>query len=212
MQQHVTEERKGGVRSRAKAVYALATLTGLAVLHGGPAMADSKDGMFPTAEMVGGQVYIDPIAPGNRLPTDIETYDLNGNKVDFGKVIAGKRSLVVFFISAVPVSVKQLKEIETFADRQGVNLVLVNADTVGSALTGGPKSVVPNTVKTMHVIKKEENLRTVNIYVSPNDVLSGEGLATRFGIRGLPTTFLVNASGVVEKVFVGPQKWKDGDV
>ena len=214
MQQHEMEARKGGVIGRARTVCALMSLAGLLALPGGAALADGKDGTFPTAEQVGGEVYIEPIAPGKKLPTDFEAYDLNGNKIDFGKVIAGKRSLVVFFISAVPVSVKQLKDIETFVDREGgnVNLVFVNADTVGSALTGGPKSVIPNTVKTMHVIKKEENLRNVNMFVGPNDALSGEGLSTRLGIRGLPTSFLLSASGVVEKVFVGPQKWKHGDI
>lgn len=213
MQQHETVARKEAM-GRARTICVLLAMAGMMALPSVPAFASSKDGTFPTAEEVGGQVYIDPIAPGKKLPVDFDAYDLNGNKVDFSQVIAGKRSLVVFFISAVPVSVKQLKEIERFADGAGggVNLVLVNADTVGSALTGGPKSVIPNTVKTMHVIKREEGLRTVNLYVAPNDALSGDGLSTRLGIRGLPTTFLIDGNGVVEKVFVGPQQWKRGDI
>ena len=212
MQQHEMEARKGRGIGRARNVCALMALAGLLAVPVGAALADSHDGTFPTAEQVGGEVYIDPIAPGKKLPTDFEAYDLNANKIDFGKLIAGKRSLVVFFISAVPVSVKQLKTIENFVDHEGhINLVLVNADTVGAFLTGGPKSVIGQTVKTMHVIKHEENLKTVNLVVAPNDALSGDGLSTRLGIRGLPTSFLVDAKGTVEKVFVGPQNWKHGD-
>ena len=214
MQKLEMEARKGGVAGRVRTVCALMSLAGLLALSNGVVLADGKDGTFPTADQVGGEVYIDPIAPGKKLPTDFEAYDLNGNKIDFGQVIAGKRSLVVFFISAVPVSVKQLKAIETFVDSAGknVNLVYVNADTVGAALTGGPKTIIRQTVGTMHVIKKEEGLRNVNMFVGPNDALSGEGLSTRLGIRGLPTSFLLNANGVVEKVFVGPQQWKQGDI
>ena len=89
MQQHEMEARKGGVAGRVRTVCALMSLAGLLALPSGAALADSKDGTFPTADQVGGEVYIDPIAPGKKLPTDFEAYDLNGNKIDFGQVIAG---------------------------------------------------------------------------------------------------------------------------
>jgi hypothetical protein len=50
------------------------------------------------------------------------------------------------------------------------------------------------------------------MYVAPNDVLSPKGVSTRLGIRGLPTSFLLSANGTIEKVFVGPQDWKKGDI
>ena len=190
------------------------SLASLLVLPVGVALADSKDGTFPTAEQVGGQVYIDPVAVGRKMPTDFDTYDMDGQKIDLGKVVQGKRSMVVFFISAVPVSVNELAAIEDFTQKhgKGVNLVFVNADTVGAALMGGPKAVLPNSVKTMHFIKKEKGLKTTKIYVAPNDALSAESVSTRLGIRGLPTSFLLDDKGVVQKVFVGPQKWKKGDI
>jgi hypothetical protein len=190
------------------------SLASLLVLPVGVALADSKDGTFPTAEQVGGQVYIDPVAVGRKMPTDFDTYDMDGQKIDLGKVVQGKRSMVVFFISAVPVSVNELAAIEDFTQKhgKGVNLVFVNADTVGAALMGGPKAILPNSVKTMHFIKKEKGLKTTKIYVAPNDALSAESVSTRLGIRGLPTSFLLDDKGVVQKVFVGPQKWKKGDI
>jgi hypothetical protein len=190
------------------------SLASLLALPVGAALADSKDGTFPTAEQVGGQVYIDPVAVGRKMPTDFDTYDMDGQKIDLGNVVQGKRSMVVFFISAVPVSVNELAAIEDFTQKhgKGVNLVFVNADTVGSALMGGPKAVIPNSVKTMHYIKKEKGLKTTKIYVAPNDALSAESVSTRLGIRGLPTSFLLDDKGVVQKVFVGPQKWKKGDI
>lgn len=199
---------------RIKAACAFVSLTGLLALPMGSALADSKDGTFPTAEQVGGQVYIDPVAVGTKLPTDFDTYDMDGQKVDLGSVVQGKRSLVVFFISAVPVSVNELAAIEDFTQKhgKGINLVMVNADTVGTALMGGPKAVIPNSVKTMHFVKKEKGLKTTKIYVAPNDALSADGVSTRLGIRGLPTSFLLDEKGVVQKVFVGPQKWKKGDI
>lgn len=189
----------------------LATLLALPV---GTALADSKDGTFPTAEQVGGQVYIDPVAVGKKLPLDFEAYGMNGEKADLASVVQGKRSMVVFFISAVPVSVNELVKIENFTSKygSGINVVFVNADTVGSALMGGPKAVIPNSVKTMHTIKREQNLKTTSIFVAPNDALSADGVSTRLGIRGLPTSFVVDAKGVIEKVFVGPQNWKKGDI
>jgi hypothetical protein len=203
---------KGG-RTPSRAIPTLLAIAGLLALPVGTCLADSHDGLFPNAAQVGGQVYIDPVAPGNKLPTDFETYGLDGQKIDFGTVVAGKRSLVVFFISAVPVSVNELKKIEKFVDAQGhkLNLVFVNADTVGSFLEGGPKAAIPHTVRTMTLIKKEQGLSGA-LYVAPNDVLSSEGLSTRLGIRGLPTSFLLNTDGTVEKVFVGPQNWKRGDI
>jgi hypothetical protein len=139
---------------------------------------------------------------------------MDGQKIDLGNVVQGKRSMVVFFISAVPVSVNELAVIEDFTQKhgKGVNLVFVNADTVGSALMGGPKAVIPNSVKTMHFIKKEKGLKSTKIYVAPNDALSAESVSTRLGIRGLPTSFLLDDKGVVQKVFVGPQNWKKGDI
>lgn len=189
----------------------LATLLALPV---GTALADSKDGTFPTAEQVGGQVYIDPVAVGKKLPLDFEAYGMNGEKADLASVVQGKRSMVVFFISAVPVSVNELVKIENFTSKygSGINVVFVNADTVGSALMGGPKAVIPNSVKTMHTIKREQNLKTTSIFVAPNDALSADGVSTRLGIRGLPTSFVVDAKGVIEKIFVGPQNWKKGDI
>ena len=211
MKRRASKDRMSG---RIKVTCALLSLTGLLAMPAGTALADSKDGTFPTAEEVGGQVYIDPVAVGKKMPTDFEAYDMNGQKIDFGNVVQGKRSMVVFFISAVPVSVGELRNIENFVSKhgRGINLVFVNADTVGAALQGGPSKIVPNSVKTMHLIKKEEGLKSDHIYVAPNDALSPKGISTRLGIRGLPTSFVLDAHGTVEKVFVGPQKWKKGDI
>lgn len=211
MKLQATKNRTSG---RIKAACTLISLASLLALPAGMALADSKDGIFPSADEVGGQVYIDPVAVGKKMPTDFDAYDLDGQKIDFGNVVQGKRSMVVFFISAVPVSVHELRNIENFTSKygRGINLVFVNADTVGAALQGGPSKAVPNSVKTMHVIKQEEGLKSDQIFVAPNDALSPKGLSTRLGIRGLPTSFVLDANGAVEKVFVGPQKWKKGDI
>jgi hypothetical protein len=186
---------------------------GLLAVPVGEVMADSKDGIFPSADQVGGEVFIEPVAVGKKLPTDIEVYDSDAKKVDFGSLLAGKRTLVMFFISAVPVSVQQLKKTEEFVDKygHGTNLVFVNADTMGTALLGGPSKAIPSTASVMRLIKKEQGLKR-DMYVAPNDALSANGVSTRLGIRGLPTSFLVSADGTVEKVFVGPQNWKKGDI
>lgn len=199
---------------RIKATCSFMSLAALLAWPASSVLADSKDGTFPTAEQVGGQVYIDPVAVGKKLPLDFEAYGMNGEKVDLESVVRGKRSMVVFFISAVPVSVDELVKIEKFTAKhgRGINTVFINADTVGAALMGGPKAVIPHSVKTMRTIKREQNLKTDAIFVAPNDALSAEGVSTRLGIRGLPTSFIVDAKGVVEKVFVGPQNWKKGDI
>lgn len=206
--------KKNGTSGRIKSACTFVSLASLLALPTGAVLADSKDGTFPTAEQVGGQVYVEPVAVGKKLPLDFDAYDMNGDKVDLAKVVQGKRTMVVFFISAVPVSVNELVKIENFAkkDGKGVNLMFVNADTVGSFLQGGAKMVIPNTVKTMHVIKKEQNIQTSEMYVAPNDALSEHGVSNRLGFRGLPTTFLIDANGVIEKEFVGPHNWQKGDI
>src|SRR5512139_978519 len=124
----------GGLEKRhaASALFAL----GLLAAPVSAVFADSKDGVFPSADQVGGEVFIEPVAVGKKLPTDIEVYDSDAKKVDFGSLVAGKRTLVMFFISAVPVSVQQLKKTEEFVDKfgHGTNVVFVNADTMGTAL------------------------------------------------------------------------------
>lgn len=175
------------------------------------AMADSKDGVFPTAEQVGGQVYPDPIKVGAKFPTDIEIFDISGKPADFGKLIVGKRTVLVFFISAVPVSVNELKKIQDFMVKNApaTQMLALNTDTVGTALMG--ISPIEGTARTLNVIKKEKGI-TMPMYVAPNDALSPAGLSNRLGFRGLPTIFVLTASGLVEKVFVGPQNWKHGDI
>ncbi|WP_296892493.1 redoxin family protein [Thiobacillus sp.] len=208
----------GGLEKR-RVVSALCTAgpalfaLGLLAIPVSAVLADGKDGTFPSAEQVGGEVFIKPMAVGTKMPTDIEIYDSNAKKADLGSLVAGKRTLVVFFISAVPVSVAQLKKTEEFVDKygRGANVVFVNADTMGTHLMGGPTQAIPSTAATMRLIKKEHNLKR-DMYVAPNDVLSPKGVSTRLGIRGLPTSFLLSANGTIEKVFVGPQDWKKGDI
>lgn len=180
---------------------------------GGPALADSKDGVFPSADQVGGQVYVEPIKIGSAFPTDIEVYDASGQRADFGKLIKGKKTLVAFFISAAPVSVSELKKLQDFQSHNApsVQILNLNADTVGVALEGGPGKAIAATSKTLNLIRKENGL-TNPMYVAPNDALDPKGLSNRLGFRGLPTIFLLSAGGTVEKIFVGPQQWKKGDL
>lgn len=199
---------------RAKLLSAAVLASGIAGwVACGSALADSKDGVFPSAEQVGGQVYVEPIKIGAKFPTDIELYDSTGNKADLGKLLAGKKTVVAFFISAAPVSVAELRTLQDFVAKSapGVQILNLNADTVGTALLGGPSKAISATVKTLEVIKKENGIHTP-LFVAPNDALSPTGLSNRIGFRGLPTIFVLNSEGVVEKIFVGPQRWKKGDI
>ncbi|MFA7388193.1 MAG: hypothetical protein WCZ87_11105 [Thiohalobacteraceae bacterium] len=180
----------------------------LALQAPGIALADSKDGIFPTADQVGGEVFPKGIQPGETFPTDWEIYDVTGKKLDAGKLINGKRTVLAFFISAVPVSVEELKKLQTAKDAAGsdTQLLFVNADTVGAALTGGPSTRVQETARTARLIKAEQGLKHP-VYVAPNDALSPVGLSNKLGFRGLPTVFIIGADGKVENVYVGPQDW-----
>ena len=82
-------------RSRAVVSALAAGYLALAPLH---AFSTSKDGIFPTADQVGGQVYTDPVKPGTPFPADIEVFDLAGKQVDLAKLIAGKKTVIAFFI------------------------------------------------------------------------------------------------------------------
>lgn len=181
-------------------------------LPAGIAIADSKDGVFPTADQVGGEVFPKGVEIGQPFPTDWDLFDENGKKVNLATAIAGKKSVIAFFISAAPVSVEEMKKLDKFiAKNSKANLFMVNADTVGAALTGGPSTVMPATVRTVKVLKKENGIKGP-MYVAPNDALSPKGLSNRLGFRGLPTVFVVDAAGKVQKIYVGPQQWKRGEI
>jgi len=213
MNSDIQLHRPAWLGSPQRQIVAALGMLGLTVSLALPVYADSKDGTFPSADQVGGQVYRDPLKIGSAFPTDFEAYDSKGNKIDFADVIKSKRSLVVFFISAAPVSVTELKRIQDFVDKNDpkLNLVFVNADTVGVALEGGPKQAIAATAGTVRLIAKEHSLKRP-MYVAPNDALSANGLSNRLSFRGLPTTFLLSDKGAIEKIFVGPQNWKKSDI
>lgn len=176
------------------------------------ARADSKDGVFPTADQVGGQVFPKGVDVGAQFPTDWALFDEKGQKVNLAEKIKGKKSVIAFFISAVPVSVEEMKKLDKFmSGNSKTQLLMVNADTVGTALTGGPGAVMKATVRTVNILKKENRLKNP-VYVAPNDALSPQGLSNRLGFRGLPTVFVIDARGKVEKIYVGPQQWKRGQI
>lgn len=202
--------KRGGAFSR---ISSLLIVIGFATLQifSSAAMADGKDGVFPTADQVGGEVYPDPIKVGAKFPTDIEIYDISGKAADFNKLVTGKRTVLVLFISAVPVSVNELRKIQDYMAKNSpaTQVLALNTDTVGTALMG--VSPIESTARTLKVIKQERGL-TMPMYVAPNDALSPVGLSNRLGFRGLPTIFVLNTKGFVEKTFVGPQNWKHGDI
>ncbi|WP_210206672.1 TlpA family protein disulfide reductase [Rhodoplanes serenus] len=176
------------------------------------ASADSSDGLFPTADQVGGQVFPNGIKQGDAFPTDFKIYDDTGQATDLAQVIKDKRTLVTFFISAAPVSISELKKIQDTAKAaRDTQVIFVNADTVGVALLGGQSKAISETARTVRVIRQEEKLEHA-MFVAPNDALSPTGLSNRLGFRGLPTSYLVDKNGKVERVYVGPQAWKQGDL
>lgn len=196
-----------GSRCRWRAAFG-ASAAAFAMLAAGPVIGDSKDGIFPTADQVGGEVFPKGMQEGDSFPTDWEMYDDQGNKVDVGELISGKRSVLAFFISAVPVSVDELKKLQEASGNtdKDAQLLFINADTVGTALTGGADRKLRETIHTIDVIKREEGIKEP-MFVAPNDALSPTGLSNKLGFRGLPTVFVVDADGKVEKVYVGPQDW-----
>jgi hypothetical protein len=185
----------------------------LALYAPGPVLADSTDGIFPTADQVGGEVFPKGVQAGSAFPTDWDIYDDKGNKTDVDKLIKGKRTILAFFISAVPVSVEELKKLQDAKGKVGgeTQLLFVNADMVGAGLVGGAKTRIPETARTVRLIKSEQGL-TLPMYVAPNDALSPAGLSNKLGFRGLPTVFVIGANGKVENVYVGPQDWSKADI
>lgn len=189
------------------ALAALGLLLGTTV-----ALATSKDGIFPTADQVGGQVYTEPLKPGTMFPTDFPVYDESGNPADLAKMIHGKKTVVAFFISAAPASINEIKKLQDFIKKNAphVQQLNLNADTVGVVLQGGPGKAIAATARTLKVIEREHGVK--NLYVAPNDALDPNGLSNRLGFRGLPTVFVLNENGTVQKVFVGPHNWTKQDL
>jgi len=188
-------------------------LTALGLLQAATvALATSKDGIFPTADQVGGQVYTEPLKPGTKFPTDFPVYDASGNPADLAKMIAGKKTVVAFFISAAPASIDEIKKLQNYSKKNAphVQQLNLNADTVGVVLQGGPDKAIAATARTLKLIEREHGVK--NLYIAPNDALDPNGLSNRLGFRGLPTVFVLNASGIVERVFVGPHNWTKKDL
>ncbi|MBZ0072190.1 MAG: TlpA family protein disulfide reductase [Gammaproteobacteria bacterium] len=174
-------------------------------------MADSKDGIFPTADQVGGEVYPQGTQAGDTFPTDWEIYSEDGKKLDVSKLINGKRTVLAFFISSVAVSVDELKKLQA-ASKTGdseAQLLFVNADLVGTGLLGGDR--IKETARTVRVVKREQGIK-LPMYVAPNDALDPKGLSNKLGFRGLPTVYVIGADGKVENVYVGPQDWSKASI
>lgn len=178
------------------------------------ARANSKDGIFPSADQIGGQVYPDPLPIGTHFPTDFEVYDMAGRPADLSKIVSGKKTVVAFFIMAAPASVLELQKLQDFVLEHAPQVQVLNlhADTVRTDLVaGGPSKAVEETAKTLALVQKEHRLRNP-IFVAPNDSLSPNGLSNRLGVRGVPTIFILGADGKVQKIFIGPHNWKEGDI
>lgn len=208
----MTTSRHPASRSRLHVGCSVVTSALLLALYApGPVLADSKDGIFPTADQVGGEVYPKGIQAGDSFPTDWEIYDENGNKLDAGKLIKGKRTVLAFFISSVSVSVDELKKLQAASAAGGsdAQLLFVNADLVGTALLGGDR--IKETARTVRVVKRDQGIN-LPIYVAPNDALDPKGLSNKLGFRGLPTVYVIGADGKVENVYVGPQDWSKASI
>lgn len=176
--------------------------------------ADSKDGFFPSADQVGGQVFRDPLPIGTHFPTDFAVYDMGGQRADLSQIVSGKKTAIAFFVVAAPASVVELKKLQDFASEHAPQVQVLNlhADTVRADLTGsGPSKAVEATIRTLAVALKEHSLRTPT-FVAPNDTLSPNGLSNRLGVRGVPTIFILGVDGKVQNIFIGPHDWKPGDL
>jgi hypothetical protein len=197
--------------SRRTSLIACLTIAAASLNHAAVNAAD--DGSFPEASQVGGEVFPEGLKIGDKFPEKVQLYDEQGKAVELQSVLGNKRTLLVFFISAAPASVEELVKIDKMAG-QGHNdtqIIFANADTVGVALLGGKPSAIPETVRTIKLIKQEHKL-SHPIFVAPNDVFDPHGLSNRLGFRGLPTSYLLDADGKVEKRFVGAREWKSGDI
>lgn len=185
----------------------------LALYTPGPVLADSEDGIFPTADQVGGEVYPKGLQVGDTFPTDWAIYDENGSKANVSSLIKGKRTILAFFISSVSVSVDELKKLQQAKGSSGsdTQMLFVNADLVGAALLGGKSSRIKETARTVRVVKSEQGIK-LPMYVAPNDALDPKGLSNKLGFRGLPTVYVIGADGKVENVYVGPQDWSKASI
>ncbi|MFA7594211.1 MAG: hypothetical protein WCY26_10765 [Thiohalobacteraceae bacterium] len=208
----MTTSRQPANRSRLHVGCSVVTSALLLALYApGPALADSKDGIFPTADQVGGEVYPQGTQAGDTFPTDWEIYSEDGKKLDVSKLINGKRTVLAFFISSVAVSVDELKKLQA-ASKTGdsdAQLLFVNADLVGTGLLGGDR--IKETARTVRVVKREQGIK-LPMYVAPNDALDPKGLSNKLGFRGLPTVYVIGADGKVENVYVGPQDWSKASI
>ncbi len=208
----MTTSRQPANRSRLHVGCSVVTSALLLALYApGPALADSKDGIFPTADQVGGEVYPQGTQAGDTFPTDWEIYSEDGKKLDVSKLINGKRTVLAFFISSVAVSVDELKKLQA-ANKSGdsdAQLLFVNADLVGTGLLGGDR--IKETARTVRVVKREQGIK-LPMYVAPNDALDPKGLSNKLGFRGLPTVYVIGADGKVENVYVGPQDWSKASI
>lgn len=176
--------------------------------------ADSTNGIFPSADQVGGQVYRDPLAIGTHFPTDFELYDMTGQSIDLSQLVSRRKTVIAFFVVAVPASVLELKKLQDFAAEQVPQLQVFNvhANTIHADLTGGgPNRAVEDTIRTVALARKEHGLRNPT-FVAPNDTMSPTGLSNRLGVRGVPTMFVLGADGKVQNIFIGPHDWKPGDL
>lgn len=139
---------------------------------------------------------------------------MTGQPIDLSQLVSGRKTVIAFFVVAVPASVLELKKLQDFAAEQVPELQVFNvhANTIQADLTGGGSNrAVEDTIRTVALARKEHGLRKPT-FVAPNDTMSPTGLSNRLGVRGVPTIFVLGADGKVQNIFIGPHNWKPGDL
>lgn len=162
---------------------------------------EKKTGEFPTAEEVGGDVFIEPIGKGAMIPKDIPIETLDGKPTTTGRILPGDKPVVMnFFLLFSPRAVDEMKSLqELYKTNPNVHVVGINIGGVGGKLTPGEPQA--DVLRNLRLVVRDAGV-TFPIYSDSNSYT-----VQTFGLRNAPTTFLLDRNGMVKKVYAGPQLW-----
>jgi cytochrome c biogenesis protein CcmG/thiol:disulfide interchange protein DsbE len=131
--------------------------------------------------------------PGDTVPGDRVTADLYGKPVSFAD-FSGKGLVINFWATWCPPCRREMPLLEEVYDKYKSKGIVV----IGVAMDGSPEAI-RNYIESVGVTYPIWG----NIMANNSGVSSGASLSNMFGVVGFPTTFFVDADGVIQSSYVG---------
>ncbi|KPV40700.1 hypothetical protein AN478_05965 [Thiohalorhabdus denitrificans] len=162
-------------------------------------------GAFPTAEEVGGEVFIETKGEGDQVPMDLPLETLDGEETTLRQVLSsGDKPVVLnFFMAHNEKALEELKALDRLEqENPGLRVVAIHLGSVGGKLT--PDTPMASVNRTIRALRQDLGVNRVDTYLDKKSYA-----VQALGLRNAPATFLVKQDGTIVKNYLSTQNWAD---